>query len=211
MPASGRPSSVIAPSRWRSTPKMACITCCCPWPSRPPSPTISPGRTSRSTPSSAGSQRRARQERSGASDGSGGATRGGNSSLSGWPIISPIMASRLRAPAGKVSMCRPFRNTEIRSATASISYMRCEMNRTPHPELRSRRMTSNTFSARSAVSAEVASSRMRRRGLRWIALAISTSCRSARGRSEISADETDMVAADAVQRVARRRGGLPGR
>ena len=43
------------------------------------------------------------------------------------PIISSTISSSLLVPLAKVSMCRPLRNTEQRSASALISCMRCEM------------------------------------------------------------------------------------
>src|SRR6185437_5465199 len=80
----------------------------------------------------------------------------------------------------------------MRSAMACTSCIRCEMNKIATPRRFRSRSTSNMASTCLLVKAEVASSRIRSLGLRNRALAISTSCRSAR-------DSSDADAADAVQ------------
>ena len=114
----------------------------------------------------------------------------------------------------------PFLNTVHSSASSAISCMRWEMNRSARPSSRKRFKTTNTLATSAAVKAEVASSRMRTRGLRASALAISTICRRDSGRSLtsaigwISGAPARSSASSARRRCARRsiipkrRGGL---
>ncbi len=99
---------------------------CWPCPSRPPRPTISPAPTSSEMPVETVLPGRGSRAPAPAH-----AARAPALADIGWRCRGRSSAARsrrsMRAPLSKVSMWRPLRNTEARSASASISCMRCEM------------------------------------------------------------------------------------
>ncbi len=106
-------------------------------------------------------------------------------------------------------MCRPLRNTEQVSASASTSCIRWEMNKIAVPLSRNARSSVLTVSTSPAVSADVASSMISSCGERPSALANSTSWRRDSGRSRtamrgsMSAQPTWANSASARRRCAR--------
>ena len=113
-------------------------------------------------------------------------------SFSSSPIMCWIRRARSNSAAGPVTMMRPLRSTEMRSACVSASSSACEMKIIATPRFCSDFIRSNRCSVSSGVSAAVGSSRMMTRASLSTARAISTICRLAADSEPASCDGIDV-------------------
>ena len=144
-----------------------------PLPTSPAIPSISPARTSRSTPRTSCPRRMPRALSTTGAPGPG-SWRSGYCSSSCLPIMSVMSELRLLAAAAAVRISTPSRSTEILSETPSTSSRACEISTTATPDSASLRASDITISTWSGVIMVVGSSRISSRTPPASALRIST-------------------------------------
>ena len=157
---------------------MASISSLCPLASTPARPTISPARTCRSRPRTAGRPRSSTTCRSRTSStGSPGVCSGlSTRSSTSRPTISVARLRSVAPSVGTVSILLPRRRTVTRSAMSSTSLSLCEMKTTDVPAAVSVRSTLNRSCDSCAVSTAVGSSSTSTLAPRNSARRISTRC-----------------------------------
>ncbi len=120
-----------------AAPKIVRASSVRPAPTRPASPSISPARSSKLTPSTPGPYRSRTESATGAS--AGGGAFGGNVAVSGRPSIASISEASVSDAACAVFTSRPSRRTVTVSASWSTSLRKCEMRMIVVPEAASAR------------------------------------------------------------------------
>ena len=200
-----RPSTTIVPLSAGAIPKRARPTSVRPAPTRPAKPTTSPACTSKFTSSNVP----ARPEPLDAQDGLAGLVPGAHEEVA--EVTPDHLADepiREVSAAGRVEMCRPSRNTVMRSAMRNTSSSRWLMNSTATPRRRSSPTWSNSRSTSCADSDAVGSSMISTRASSEIALAISTACcaatasvlAGARGSTSMASDRRMASASSYIRR-----------
>ncbi len=177
-PVTSSPSMRISPDSTCRRPVIASISSLCPLASTPARPTISPARTCRSRPRTAGRPRSSTTCRSRTSStGSPGVCSGlSTRSSTSRPTISVARLRSVAPSVGTVSIFLPRRRTVTRSAMSSTSLSLCEMKTTDVPPAVSVRSTLNRSCDSCAVRTAVGSSSTSTLAPRNSARRISTRC-----------------------------------
>ena len=199
----GLPSISTSPVTPRSTPNSASSSSRWPWPSSPPRPTTSPARTLQRDVLAGG-----RSSRDCAPRATGGSSLGARAGLRREDVavfaadhhLDDLVVG-LGARRDRSRRCGRCGTPCIRRRARRSRACGARCRAAPDPSARSRFSTPKTLVTSAAVSADVASSRMRMRGLRASALAISTICRRDSGRSLTSASGWMSSRAGARQRL----------